>query len=168
MEKVASVTTAEPALFNSMLETGLRAVIILDAAYPKSYDLNWLTWLDYLVVHTADIDGPPSLHPEIPQRTGELLVRRRLIENSLTAMRKLHLVNINTDESGFSYEASDEATALVSVLHTKYAIALKDRAKWLIDKIKVYDHKSMENIINERINHWKIEFQQKTKTMVQL
>jgi hypothetical protein len=83
-------------LFNSSLETGVRAVVVLDAAFPRAFDLSQLTWLDHLVVHTADIGGPDSLHPDIPQRTGELLVRRRLVEDGLTLMRRLHLVDTNT------------------------------------------------------------------------
>jgi len=74
------------------LETGVRSVILLDTAYPRSFDLMQLTWLDHLVVHTADIDGPKSLHPNIPQRNGELLVRRSLVEEGLTLMRRKGLL----------------------------------------------------------------------------
>ena len=80
------ITTADPPnlpLFNSSLETGVRSAVILDATFPRAFDLSQLTWLDHLVVHTADIGGPDSLHPDIPQRTGELLVRRRLVEDRL-------------------------------------------------------------------------------------
>ena len=35
-------------------------VVVLDAAYPRSFDIAKLTWCDHLVVHTADIDGPSS------------------------------------------------------------------------------------------------------------
>ena len=69
-------------LFNSQLETGTRAMVILNAAYPLALDLARLTWFDHLVVHTEDIGGPPSLHPALPGRTGELLVRRRLVEDA--------------------------------------------------------------------------------------
>src|SRR3546814_2074924 len=79
-------------LFNSALETGVRSALILDAARPRSFDLAHLTWLDHLVVHTADIGGPPSLHPDIPQRDGELLVRRRNVEAGLVLMRRLHMI----------------------------------------------------------------------------
>jgi|SRR5258708_6684097 hypothetical protein len=75
-EEVTDGEISNVALFNGSLETGMRAIVVLDAAYPRSFDLAWLTWCDHLVVHTADIGGPPSLHPDIPQRTGELLVRR--------------------------------------------------------------------------------------------
>src|SRR3546814_12270520 len=74
-------------LFNSALETGVRSALILDAARPRSFDLAHLTWLDHLVVHTADIGGPPSLHPDIPQRDGELLVRRRHVQAGLVLLR---------------------------------------------------------------------------------
>src|SRR3546814_12339927 len=79
-------------LFNSALETGVRSALILDAARPRSFDLAHLTWLDHLVVHTADIGGPPSLHPDIPQRDGELLVPRRNVEAGLVLMRRLHMI----------------------------------------------------------------------------
>src|SRR5262249_33589094 len=86
-------TQSPPILFNGALDTGVRSVIVLDAAHPRTFDIAKLTWCDHLVVHTADINGPPSLHPDIPQRTGELLVRRRLVEDGVNLMRRLHLID---------------------------------------------------------------------------
>src|SRR3546814_19886610 len=97
-------------LFNSALETGVRSTLILDAARPRSFDLAHLTWLDHLVVHTADIGGPPSLHPDIPQRDGELLVRRRNVEAGLVLMRRLHILVAHYSEAGISYSATAEAS----------------------------------------------------------
>ena len=79
-------------LFNGALETGVRSVVILETAYPRTFDLTQLTWLDHLVVHTEDLDGPRSLHPNIPQRNGELLVRRSLVEQGLMLMQQLHMI----------------------------------------------------------------------------
>ena len=56
--------------FNSPLETGFRSLVLLDAAYPRSFDLSALVLFDHLVVHTADIAGPSSLHPSLPHRSG--------------------------------------------------------------------------------------------------
>ncbi len=98
-------------LFNSPLETGVRAVVALDAAFPRCFDLAHLTWFDHLVVHTGDIGGPTSLHPDIPQRTGELLVRRRLVEDGLNLMRRVHLVEAQITERGIVYQAREEASA---------------------------------------------------------
>jgi hypothetical protein len=44
-------------LFNSHLETGIRALVLLDALHPRSCDLTEMTWFDHLVVHTSDLEG---------------------------------------------------------------------------------------------------------------
>ena len=75
--------------FNSPLEAGIRSVGLLVASYPKCFDIQQLVVFDYLVVHTGDINGPESLHPQIPLRSTELLVRRKLVENGLLLMSLL-------------------------------------------------------------------------------
>jgi hypothetical protein len=146
-------------LYNSQLETGTRAMVILDAAYPRALDLARLTWFDHLVVHTKDIGGPESLHLALPERTGELLVRRRLVEDSLALMRRLHLVDVVHDENGISYRASDDAPAFVNLLRTKYAQALKERAKWLVAELGDMDEVDLTQKVAERIGRWAAEFQ---------
>jgi len=148
-------------LFNCPLETGVRAVVILNAAYPKSFDLSQLTWLDHLVVHTKDIGGPKSLHPDVPHRSGELLVRRPLIEEGLTLMRRLHLVNILANERGIVYQASDEAFSFVELIRSKYASELKERSEWLSKNVCNLDEKQMENLITKKLGRWNLEFQSK-------
>lgn len=146
-------------LFNSHLETGMRAVVVLNAAYPKAFDLSQLTWFDHLVVHTSDVEGPKSLHPDVPHRSGELLVRRRLIEESLTLMRRLHLIDVIADERGFVYQASDEAYSFVELMRSKYACELKERAIWLAENICSLDENKMEKLIVDKLGRWNIEFQ---------
>ena len=66
--------------FNGPLEAGIRAVALLGAAYPKAFDLQRLTSLDYLLVRTNDLDGgPESLHPPTPLRSPDAEVRRRIV-----------------------------------------------------------------------------------------
>ena len=72
--------------FNSPIETGVRALILLAESYPDQLDLQRLLEFDYILVHTTDVDGPPSIHPALPLRSGELLVRRHLIERGLMLM----------------------------------------------------------------------------------
>ena len=100
MEDKAMREAPHPALFNSALETGVRSVVLLDTAYPRAFDLKELTWLDHLVVHTADVSGPESLHPNVPHRDGELLVRRSLVEEGVALMRGLHMIEARYGEIG--------------------------------------------------------------------
>jgi len=158
MDAVSELPKADP-LFNSQLETGTRAMVILDAAYPRALDLARLTWFDHLVVHTEDIGGPESLHPALPGRTGELLVCRRLVEESLKLMRRLHLVDTIADERGIMYRAGDDTPDVVSLMRTKYACALRDRAKWLVSELADLDEADMTQRISTRIGRWAAEFQ---------
>jgi hypothetical protein len=91
----------KPALpFNSPLETGIRSVGVLVATYPKAFDLQRLVAFDYLVVHTGDLGGPESLHPELPMRSAELLVRRGLVERGLLLMRSRELIEREANPEG--------------------------------------------------------------------
>jgi hypothetical protein len=159
-KEIASAEPGDPVpLFNSTLETGVRAVVILDALHPRKFDLAHLTWFDHLVVHTSDIGGPNSLHPDIPQRTGELLVRRRLVEDGIKLMRRLHMIEADVSNGGISYAASDDASAFVEALRTEYSKALKERAMWLSTFVARTTEADLAGIILSRIGRWAVEFQ---------
>ncbi len=87
--------------FNSPLETGIRSVGILVAAFPACFDLQRLVAFDHLVVHTGDLGGPDSLHPEVPMRSAELLVRRGIVERGLLLMVSRGLVERHVTDKGF-------------------------------------------------------------------
>jgi hypothetical protein len=157
----ALVAAPEP-LFNSALETGVRSLVILNAAYPRIFDLAHLTWFDHLVVHTADVGGPQSLHPDLPQRTGELLVRRRVVEEGVQLMRRLHMINAIANDKGIAYQASEDASALVDTMHTPYALELKSRAEWLAQKLEEFSGEQLAELIADKIGRWAVEFQGET------
>jgi hypothetical protein len=145
-------------LFNSPLETGIRAVIVLNAMYPMLFDLTHLTWFDHLVIHTADIDGPPSLHPDLPHRTGELLVRRRIVERGIDLMRRLHLLDKKPGPGGIFYGATEEAYPFVELMNTRYARDLKDRASWLAENVSSMSGEELRRMLIEKIGRWRAEF----------
>lgn len=151
--------TRPPTLFNSALETGVRSVVLLNAAYPRAFDLNELTWLDHLVVHTGDVSGPESLHPNVPHRDGELLVRRSLVEQGLTLMRRLHMVDATYGASGIAYIALDQAAPFVTLIRTAYGRALRERATWLIGYLSERGDEHLHHVISQKIGRWAVEFQ---------
>jgi len=150
---------SHPELFNSALETGVRSVVLLNAAYPRMFDLKELTWLDHLVVHTGDIAGPESLHPNVPHRDGELLVRRSLVEQGLVLMRRLHMVEANYGASGIAYVALEQASPFVTLIRTAYGRALKERAAWLIGYLRERGDEHLHDVISQKIGRWAVEFQ---------
>lgn len=147
--------------FNSTLETAIRALVVLEAFHPRRCDLLEMTWLDHLVVHTGDLDGadvPASLHPDLPNRAGELLVRRQLVEKGLRLMQQVHLVELFETEDGIAFGASEEAPTYLDLLQTPYSRALKERAKWMAKRFASMQSSEMRSLIEGRIGRWTADF----------
>lgn len=164
MEAMSTHPDSHPPLFNSPLETGLRALIILEAFHPRPCDLTEMTWFDHLVVHTADLDGlhdtpaPESLHPDLPARTGELLVRRSLVEESLRLMQQVHLVDAVPSNEGIHFVASDEAPSFLDLLQAPYTRDLKHRARWIAERFAGRPSEEIGALVAARIGRWTAEF----------
>lgn len=115
---------------NSSIEVGLRALILLNAAFPASFDIATLTALDHQLVRGTASD--PGLHPPVPNPIGELGIKRTLLEDGLTIMVRSQLVNIHMTTAGVQYGAADGARAFVDLLESEHAVALKRRASHLL------------------------------------
>lgn len=149
----------KPVTFNGPLEAGIRAVSILSAAYPKSYDLQRLVALDYLLVHTGDIDGPDNLHPPTPMHSVEFLVRRKLVEKSLLLMMTRDLVEREVTPEGVQYGAGENAMMFLSSVSSNYLLSMKDRAAWLVETISDLTDEQFKSMMRRFFDKWTEEFQ---------
>lgn len=149
----------QPITFNGPLEAGIRAVSILGAAYPQTYDLQRLVALDYLLVHTGDINGPDNLHPPTPTPSAELLVRRKLIEQSLLLMMTRDLVEREVTADGIKYGAGENAVMFLSSVSSKYLVALKERAAWLVENLGDLTDEQFKSMMRRFFDRWVEEFQ---------
>ena len=145
--------------FNSPIETGMRALILLAASYPTQLDLQRLLEYDYMMVHTGDVDGPPSIHPALPLRSGELLVRRQLIERGLMLMISRGLVSRHAMPNGFMYQAEDDAGPFLDVLTAEYLNNLKDRAEWVVHRFRDMSDQQIRSMLTRVYDQWSREFQ---------
>jgi hypothetical protein len=159
MEKDMSTTTQYGVTFNSPLEAGVRAVGTLVAAYPATFDLYQLVAFDYLVVHTGDVGGPESLHPRIPLRSAELLVRRKLVEKGLMLMMSKGLVVRHIRGDGISYQAGEMAGTFISSLTAPYLKGLWDCSQWVVDRLGHLSGLQLKEFIAQFFNQWVEEFQ---------
>lgn len=153
------MTDGTPSPFNSAMETGVRMLAILIACYPKAHDLGRLVQYDYLTVHSADADGPPSLHPPLPLRSGELLVRRGLIASGLLLMMSRSLVRREPHVQGFLYSADDSAASFLDNMRSPYVLALRDRAEWVAATFDAVSADDLDSIVRRLFESWTIEFQ---------
>lgn len=153
------MTDGTPSPFNSALETGVRTLAILIACYPKAHDLGRLVQYDYLTVHSADAGGPPSLHPPLPLRSGELLVRRGLIESGLRLMMSRSLVRRELHVQGFLYGAEDSAASFLDNMNSPYIVALRNRVDWVAATFDELSADKLDSIVKRLFEAWTIEFQ---------
>jgi hypothetical protein len=121
-------------VFNSPLELGTRMAFLLLALYPRRADLQRLVFLDYAVIYSADLGGPPSLHTPIPLRGAEYASRRQVIEDGLYLMAMKSVVEVIADGNGVHYCASERAAGFSGFFHGKYIAALMDRCEWVARK----------------------------------
>jgi hypothetical protein len=155
--EVVEVRRHEP--FNSPLETGLRSLALLEAAFPERLDLQRLVELDYLVVHSADIGGPDSLHAPLPLRAGELLVRRDLIERGLLLLISRGLIDRRATKDGIEYAASEQAASYLSSLSAPYTLRLRERARWLVLNFEGFTTDELRDLIRSFFARWSSEFE---------
>ena len=145
--------------FNSPIETGMRALILLAESYPEKLDLQRILEFDYIMVHTGDVDGPPSIHPALPLRSGELLVRRQLIERGLMLLISRGLISRHATPNGFMYQAEDDAGPFIDALSAEYLDDLKDRAVWVIDRFGEMSDHDIRIMLSTIYDQWSREFQ---------
>jgi hypothetical protein len=144
--------------FNSPVETGLRSVSILAPLYPAMFDLQRMVAFDYLVVHSGDVGGPPSLHPDLPMRNAELLVRRDLVERGLLVMMTRQLVERTADGRGILYRAGEMAGVFLSSLTSDYMALLQQRARWVAERFGGMPDDEFNAIMRANFDKWVDQF----------
>ena len=145
--------------FNSSLETGIRSIGILVAANPMAHDLQRMVAFDYMAVHTGDIVGPESLHPKLPMRSAELLVRRGLVEKGLMLMISKGLAERIISNKGITYKASEFAEEFLISLSSPYLVELQKRSQWAVGLFGKMTDDAFYKTINGVFDRWIEEFQ---------
>ena len=149
---------AEAVAFNSSLENGLRALIVLAAIAPDFADLQRLVLYDYILVHSGDVGGPPSIHPSTPSRGGELIVRRGLVEQGVMLMASRNLIERFADEHGIGYRASEEAYPFIDSLTSPYIRSLRRVADWIADTLQPTPVTELQIAVSGRVANMSNEF----------
>jgi hypothetical protein len=146
-------------LFNTPLECGFRLLFALDACRPNSADLQRLISYDYLLVHSNDIaGGPPSLHPPVPFRGSEWVVKRDQVRAGLSIVFARDLIAKLLTPKGITFAGSELTTAFVALLQTEYASSLRVRARWLADEFGAASDEELQAFMTEKVGQWGAEF----------
>lgn len=134
-------------------------VYLLNSLQPTGADLQKLVLLDYAVVYSDDLGGPPSLHTPVPYRGSEYLSRRDLIAQGLYLMSTRGLVDAVMDETGITYFAGDSARAMVGALTSLYLRELEGRCRWAAAAFSALSSRQMTERFAQQGHLWGAEFE---------
>lgn len=132
--------------------------MMLTKAYPAQLDVNQLVLLDHMVLHSADVGGPQSLHPAVPIRSGEIAVKRESVESGIALFMKLQLIELSIDELGVRFYAGESALHFISILGSSYSVDLQQRVGWVIGNFPSLDTESLRNHTKAIFDSWSEEF----------
>lgn len=150
----------ETRLFNTPLECGLRLIFVLNASQPSKCDLQRLISYDYLLVHSGDVDNSPgSLHPAVPFRGSEWLVKRDVIRAGLDLMFSRELIAKLLDSNGIYYAGTELTRAFIALLKADYAKELAQRAEWVVSRFGGMTDRELEDFMTLNVGRWGAEFE---------
>lgn len=146
--------------FNSPVESGLRALVLLYSLFPEDASLQRLVVFDYLLIHSDDVPGgPDGLHPKTPYRSGELLVRRETLNRGIILFMSRGLISESYLDSGLAYVATERTASFLDALTSKYVAALRDRAEWVKTHFSNLTDDQLDVYVKDHLGQWGAEFE---------
>ncbi|MDD1505888.1 hypothetical protein PVA17_24550 [Lysinibacillus sp. CNPSo 3705] len=147
-------------LFNSSLEVALRILVLLNRAESNNFDIDRLVIFDYFILHRNDIDkNQESIHPPLPHRSSEIIIRRKLVQEGLDVLISRGLISTIYHNTGVFYSANRSTSLFVDLLKSTYFSKLTLVVEWVLSKYGNVSTPMLNKIINENIHIWGGEFE---------
>lgn len=140
---------------NSPLEVGLRSLFVLADQFPSAVNIDALAVLDHYLVHSDTLDGPPSVFPDLPDRLGELGLKRGLIQNGLHLMQVLGLAEPVLGASGIEFRATEATASFLDLLTEDLASSLRESARWLGSAVLPTLHADRSPVLQDLLGDWR-------------
>jgi len=160
MEKLNNIfETRNTNVFNSPLEIGFRSLYILNGIFPIEIDINRLVIYDYFLLNSGDFpNGPKSLHPPIPHRSSQIIIKPLILKDALALMRSKELIDIIFSNQGIKYKANDLTKKFIELQENEYSNNLIEISNWLNNQFGEYSDEKLNTIVSNNIPNWGGEF----------
>ncbi len=153
------MTKVKIKIFNSPEEIGVRTLFILDVC-GKKMSSQRIMYYDYFALHLNDIDEEyESLHPDNPNHSSEIAVRRVLVNKGLNLMIAKGLISIKYSKTGIYYQKNQFTTSFIDLFQNGYVDQLKKNIKSVDEKFSNYSDNQIYKYINKNIGSWVGEFE---------
>ncbi|GAB3599722.1 hypothetical protein GCM10027586_02130 [Kineococcus gypseus] len=143
---------------NSPLELGVRVLVVLTACFPRTLDLDQLVLMDHCLLHSADLGGPPSLLPAVSTRSGELGLKRTVLEHGAQLMARAGMVEVVTSEKGLTFRAGEEAAPFLRLISSPMMRSLSAIAEWAVAEFADLSTEQIRTRMRTVSQQWAEEF----------
>lgn len=159
-------------LLNSDVEVSLRILMLVDSDFgQESMDIDEILYLDYLVIHMNDFDSSlVSIHPSMPNKEQEVLVRRASIQKAILLLISRDLIAVKYTDDGIKYASNSFTNIFTNYFESEYAKEIKESVqvlirqpkeklittakKMLVDGVRLRKSKLDEDINKGENNEW--------------
>lgn len=149
-------------IFNSPEEVGVRILFTLDVCGNRMSSQR-IMYYDYFALHLNDIDDNyESLHPDNPNHSSEIAVRREKINKGLNLMISKGLLNVKYTKTGIYYQKNQLTSSFIGLFKNGYSDRLKQNIS-IVDKMfHEYSDNKIYKYVNKNIGSWVGEFEKDT------
>lgn len=146
-------------IFNSPEEVGVRILFIL-ALCGKKMSSQRIMYYDYFILHLNDIDNTyVSLHPDNPNHSSEIAVRRDLIYHGLKLTISKGLLEVKYTKTGIYYQKNNITEPFLQLFSNGYVEQLKKNIAFVNEKFSNCSDAQIYKYINKNIGSWTGEFE---------
>lgn len=139
-------------IFNNPVEISLRILILLNIDINNEYNIEKLTYFDYLMMHSGDIDNAPdSILPNSPYRFFEFHVNKENISQSVEFLWRKGLVDISYNANGIFYKANRLTDLFVKTIQNELCEQLKHTASWVVDNFYKYSENDLKDLFYSKL-----------------
>ena len=139
-------------IFNTPIEYALRSLLIITKIGSNGIDIDRLIAYDYLVLNSGDIQGgPESIHPPIPFRSAQILIKRDIIKKGINILLSKELIGIKYSKQGIYYIPTDLTLGFITYLNSKYFISIQERISWVINQFANYSDNKLKKMIDSNL-----------------
>ena len=146
-------------IYNSPQEVGVRILFILDICQ-KRMSKQRIMFYDYFALHLNDLDHTKeSLHPDNPNHSSEIAIKRELISRGLDLIIAKGLLSVKYSKTGIYYCPNRLTHSFVQLFQNDYVNELKESIAAVDEVFSRFSDKQIYNYINQNIGKWTGEFE---------
>ncbi|MGZ7444255.1 ABC-three component system middle component 2 [Paenibacillus sp. TH7-28] len=160
--------TTKIKIFNSPEEVGVRVLFILSLC-EKRMSSQRIMYYDYFILHLNDIDDMhSSLHPDNPNHSSEIAVKRNIVNKGLSLIISKGLIDVKYMKTGVYYQKNSLTDPFISLFSNGYVERLKKNIIVVNEKFSKFSDTQIYKYINKNIGSWTGEFEKEYNSVGEL